>query len=88
MRGSWSIGKFSLAEATALYNGLQHLIENGGDLESLELVGKHPSENELATFDINPDLPVFLSVRESPDLSDIYIQYLRACNTYFSNLYK
>lgn len=34
MRGSWAFGKFPLAEATALYNGIMTGIDNNGCFET------------------------------------------------------
>ena len=55
---------------------------------SLEVVGKHPSQVEAETYEISRDLPVFMSVENDVDISEEYTNYLRACNTYFTNDYK
>jgi hypothetical protein len=33
MHGTWSFGKFTLAEATTIYYGLSHFMGNAGNLE-------------------------------------------------------
>ena len=88
MLGPWSLGKFSLAEATALYLGLDTHIQNEGNLESMTIVGKYPNNVEAKTYGISENFPVFMSVGEEENISDDYCIYLKACNTYFNNQYR
>ena len=53
----------------------------------MELVGKHPSDVETNTYDINPDLPVFMSVKDDQDTTDEFTKYLSDINKYFTNDY-
>ena len=55
---------------------------------SLQLVGKYPDNVETDTYDISPDLPVFLSIATDQDISQPYTQYLQLTNGYFENGYK
>ena len=87
MLGPWTLGKFSLAEATALYLGLITHIQNDGNLESMTIVGKYPNNVEANTYGISKNFPVFISVEEEENISDQYCRYLKACNTYFNNQY-
>ena len=54
---------------------------------SCEVVGKHPSDTEAETYDIRKDVPVFLSVKDEPYVTDDYCNYLKRCNNYFRNDY-
>ena len=54
---------------------------------SCEVVGKHPNTDEANTYDIVNNVPVFMSVRREPDLTDDYARYLKKCSNYFRNNY-
>ena len=54
----------------------------------MELVGKHPTQTEAATYDISRDLPAFISIKERQLLTDEYTKYLKNSNAYFNNMYK
>lgn len=55
---------------------------------SLGFVGKIPTGHEAETYDLDEELPVFMSVGVDRVLSDEYTRYLKKCNDYFINGYK
>ena len=51
------------------------------------MIGKHPSDVEAATYEIDKNVPMFISIKEDQDVSEEYNKYLRDMNNHVKSLF-